>query len=100
MFNWLFDRLWSRRGAGAGGEFESASMTVLKGHRYKAIVNLSGFEQMIATNDAIAEKLTGAGFKEVKVKGDGGKRPAEGVWGKADTTAPIDPHLSNVVEIA
>ena len=101
MFKWLFGRLWaSKRAANAGPALESAKMTVRQGRRYKAVIVLGGFEQLVATNEAIAGKLTEVGFKEVKVTGDGGRRPAEGIWGKPATTASLDPHLTNIVEMA
>jgi hypothetical protein len=99
MFQWIFDRLWTSTQAAPGSPLEALKFTVHQGRRYKAVVTLSGFEQMVATNDAIKSKLTDCGFKDVTVKGDGAKRTAEGIWAKADTSAELDPHLSNIVEL-
>jgi hypothetical protein len=74
------------------------TFTVHQGARYRATIALSGFEQF-ATNDMIADKLTQVGFKNVVVTGSGATRTAEGTWTGADTTAQIDPHLTNIAEI-
>lgn len=100
MFKWLFGQLWASKQAASGTNLEAAKMTVHQGRRYKAVIILSGFEQLVATNAAIGDKLTEVGFKDVKISGDGAKRSAEGIWGKPDTTASLDPHLSNIVEMA
>lgn len=101
MFNWLFNWSWSRRSRGADGDgtLESPRFTVHQGKRYRATITLTGFESW-ASNTTIAGKLTEAGFKNVKVSGDGDQRIGEGLWAKPDTTAEIDPHLSNITEIA
>ena len=100
MFQWIFDSLWSgTKSKPPGAELEAMKFTVRQGRRYKANVTLSGMEQMFANNDMIKGKLTDCGFKDVSIKGDGAKRLAEGVWGRADTTAELDPHLSNIVEM-
>jgi len=101
MFEWLFKYLWSqKRGKTPDPTLEAVSYTVHQGKRYRATVTLSWGEQMVATNDYIGNMLVGYGFKNVSVKGDGARRTAEGVWGKPDTTAPLETHLSNVVEVA
>ena len=100
MFGWLFNLLWSRRmRTTVEKAFETARFSLHQGHRYKATVTLSFFEQLGATNDLIRVKLVSAGFKEVKITGDGEKRLAEGTWGKPDVTGSIDDHLSNVTEV-
>jgi len=100
MFGWLFNLLWTRKRRGAGDKvLEAARFTLHQGHRYKATVTLSFFEQLGATNDLIGGKLVSAGFKEVKISGDGEKRLAEGTWGRPDVTGSIDDHLSNVTEV-
>jgi len=73
--------------------------TVRQGKRYRATVTL-GFFEGIASNEFIAEKLTDAGFTDVKVTGTGGTRHAEALWPLPDRTAELDPHLSEVTEIA
>jgi len=72
--------------------------TVRTGRRYKAIISLGFFEQM-ASNDMIAEKLEEAGFKSVKVTGNGATREAEAVWSGQDTTAEMPPQLVSAVEL-
>ena len=100
MFGWLFKILWSQnQGRKTGQDFESLKFTVKTGHRYRAEVTLSFFEQLAATNAVIRAQLADVGFKDVKVTGDGGKRLAEGVWAKPNITALLDGHLSNVVEV-
>jgi hypothetical protein len=74
------------------------TFTVRQGHRYRATIVLSGLEQF-AGNDLIAGKLTDVGFKNVVATGSGGTRTAEGTWTGPDTTAQIDPHLTDIVEI-
>ena len=100
MFQWIFDSLWlGAKSKPPGAELEAMKFTVRQGRRYKANVTLSGMEQMFANNYMIKGKLTDCGFKDVSIKGDGAKRTAEGVWAKADTSAELDPHLSNIVEV-
>jgi hypothetical protein len=71
---------------------------VRQGHRYRATIALSGIEHF-ASNDYIANELTQYGFADVVVTGSGGTRVAEGTWTGPDTTAQIDPHITNIVEI-
>ena len=73
--------------------------TVHKGKRYKATVTLTGFEQF-ASNGMVADRITKLGFSDVAVTGSGSKRSATGRWTGADTTVEIDPHLSDIVEVA
>lgn len=103
MFAWLFDWAWNRGGApdAPGGAFEAAKLKLKQGKRYKAVVTLGWFEASVASNEMIAEKLSGVGFKEVKVTGAEARRSAEGVWAKADQMVQeIDSHLSEIIEIA
>lgn len=72
--------------------------TVRHGRTYRATVTLTGFE-IFASNDQIAALLQGYGFTQVRVTGGGSTRQAEAVWSGTDTTAPLDRHLSNVVEL-
>jgi len=102
MFSWLFDWAWKRGGAGdaASGAFEAAKLKLKQGKRYKAVVTLGWFEASVASNEMIAEKLSGVGFKEVKVTGSDTRRAAEGIWAKPDQTVQeIDSHLSEITEI-
>jgi hypothetical protein len=100
MFSWLFNWQWARRTSrsDSGGTLEAAKFTIRQGKKYRAVITLTGFETW-AGNETIAEKLVEAGFKDVRVIGDGGKRSGEGRWGKPDTTAEIDPHLSEITEV-
>jgi hypothetical protein len=76
-----------------------AKFTVHQGRRYRATVRLSGFEQL-ASNAQIVDQLTQLGFRDATVTGSGGTRVAEGLWTGPDTTAQLDPHLSDVVELS
>jgi subtilisin family serine protease len=76
----------------------AATFTVHHGRRYRATIVLSGFE-VFAGNDMIAGLLTDRGFIDVTVAGSGSRRQAEGTWNGADTTAEIDPHLTDIVEL-
>ncbi len=81
-----------------GAPAPAATFTVHHGRRYRATITLSGFEQF-ATNDMIAGKLTDVGFTEVVVTGGGATRTAEATWNGPDTTAQLDPHLTDIVEL-
>jgi hypothetical protein len=98
MLRGLFDRSWSKRATRSAPS--RAIGTVRQGKRYRATVNLSWVESMAASNEMIAEKLEEAGFTEVKVKGSGAKRIAEALWPGPDRSGEIDPHLSEIKEIA
>jgi len=83
----------------APGVIEPANFTVSHGKRYRAVLTLGWLEQF-ATNKMIEDGFSESGFEEVKVSGSGGHRVVEGRWSGPDTTAPLDPHLSEVAEIA
>ena len=74
-------------------------MTITTGHRYSAIVKLSGFEAF-ADNGRIASMLSNAGFVAVTVIGSGETRSATGTWTGATMTRAVDPHLSNVRDLS
>jgi subtilisin family serine protease len=74
------------------------SFTVLHGHRYGATVVLGGLEQF-ASNDQVADRFKQLGFIDVVVTGNGSARHGEATWNGADTTAPLDSHLRDVVEV-
>jgi len=74
------------------------TFTVRNGHRYRATLALSGFDQF-ASNDLIEGRLQGYGFINVTVTGSGGTRVAEGTWNGPDTTGQLDSHIVSVVEI-
>jgi hypothetical protein len=76
------------------------TFTVRHGKRYSALVTLNWFEQQVATNETIAGQLATLGFSGVVVTGTGATRQVAGTWMGADTTAQIDSHLSNIVEIS
>lgn len=101
MFKWLFDWEWSRRSAerGTGDQLESVMFTVRNGVRYRATIVLSWIEQMAASNEVIAGKLSEAGFEKIVITGSGAQRAAEATWAGPDTTGPIDPHLRDVAEV-
>lgn len=82
----------------AAAQAPAASFTVHHGRRYRATVTLYGFEQF-GGNDTVADKIATYGFTNVVVTGSGGTRQAEGTWNGPDTTAQLDAHLSNVVEL-
>jgi len=81
-----------------GPRAAQGTFTVLQGHRYSASVTLSGFEQL-ASDSMIADKLTQLGFQGVTVTGSGGTRQAMGVWTGPDTTAQLDPHLTDITDL-
>jgi hypothetical protein len=76
----------------------SLSFTVKAGHRYRAIISLSGFD-VFASNDMVSSRIQSYGFTNVIVTGSGRSRIAEATWAGPDTTAELDPHLSSVTEI-
>lgn len=76
-----------------------ASFTVRHGHRYRATVTL-GFLEQFASDDQVAKAIAGYGFTDVVVTGSGGTRQAEATWNGPDTTAPIDSHLSQIVDLS
>jgi hypothetical protein len=75
-----------------------ATFTVENGKRYRAHLQLTGFERF-AGNDLIIARLRDAGFTDVKVSGEGTTREAEGIWGQNTTTAPLPPQVAGIVEI-
>ena len=77
-----------------------ATFTVRHGKRYRATITLSWIEQQFATNGMIAGQFAQLGFTEVTVTGDGAVRQAAGRWMGANATVALDPHLSDVVELA
>ena len=101
MFEWLFKKLWSKKSVHKLPltRLVAAPFTVHQGKRYRATVTLDWGEQLVASNDYIANMLAGYGFEKVVVTGAGAKRLAEGTWGRPDAAAPPDPHLSNVIEV-
>jgi hypothetical protein len=78
----------------------AATFTVRQGKRYQAVVTLNWFEQQVATNATIAGQLATLGFSSVVVTGAGATRQVAGTWMGADTTAQIDAHLSDIVEVS
>ncbi|WP_299750271.1 hypothetical protein [Devosia sp.] len=59
---------------------------------------LQGLEQF-AANDRVGDELKRYGFKDIRVTGGGRTRTAEVTWDGPDTTAQIDPHLTNILEL-
>jgi len=108
MLQWIFDRRWDRRSADYARNRkgratpESTPFVLHTNKLYRAKVNLDGFEAMFADNGAIAAKFQALGFKDPKVVGDGKVRRGEAIWPGQDRTVqlPIDPHLSDVTEVA
>jgi hypothetical protein len=76
-----------------------ASFTVQRGKRYRATIALGWLERW-AGNDVIEGKLREAGFKDVRVSGDGSTREAEALWPNPDTTAEMPSQIVSVKEIA
>jgi hypothetical protein len=103
MLQWLARWSWDRRTRQvSGGQLEATSTFVLRtSKRYRATVTLTGFEQW-ASNGTIAAKFVELGFKDAKVTGGGGTRQGEATWAGKEKTIPlpIDPHLSNIAEVA
>lgn len=101
MFRWLFNRSWARRGAkSTAGLLESAPFLVRPNKRYRATVTLSFWEATVASNGMIEDQFRELGFKDPTVTGSGTERKGEALWPKPEQSFPIDPHLSNVEEIA
>ncbi len=69
-----------------------------RGKRYKTTLTL-GFLERLATNEMIADKFRAAGFTDVVVEGEGGRRYAEGVWNADDMRADYPPQISEVTEV-
>jgi peptidoglycan hydrolase-like protein with peptidoglycan-binding domain len=82
----------------AGLHAPPAVFTLHQGKRYRATVTLNFFEQF-ASNETIEEMLKTAGFTDVRVTGDGTTRVAKGRWMRPDITGPVDPHLSDILEL-
>lgn len=78
----------------------ATTFTVHYGKRYRATITLSAIEQLVVTNAMIAGLFAQLGFSDVAVTGDGATRQATGLWMGADTAMALDPHLSDVVELA
>ena len=95
FLNWQ----WSRYARSPIGNLEAARFTLVQGKSYRATITLTGFETW-AGNDLIAANLKEAGFQNIKISGEGSKRCGEGRWARATTSAPVDAHLSEIVEIA
>jgi hypothetical protein len=75
------------------------TFTVQKGKRYRATIALGTFESF-AGNGLIASKLSDAGFADVLVTGEGNVRIAEARWSREDTSAPMPPQVTDIVELA
>jgi hypothetical protein len=75
------------------------TVTVRQGKRYQATVTLSFFEQLAATDATIVGMFSQLGFTDITISGTGGTRTMAGLWPKPDATFPLDPHVSNVVQL-
>ena len=71
------------------------TFTVTTGTRYRAKIRLGFFEQ-VASNDAIAARLSDAGFVNVSVLGSGRDRFADGEWGGATKSAELPDQIQTV----
>ena len=103
MLQWLASRAWDKRSAErVESPLEAAPFVLRPNKLYRATVRLSGFFETMASNDMIADKFRSLGFKDPKVTGSGGVRQGEAIWPGAEKsiTLPIDPHLSDVAEVA
>jgi hypothetical protein len=74
------------------------TFTVRQGRRYRAELELNGFESM-ASNQLLARKLEGYGFSDPVVSGKGRTRIATATWVRADATAELPKQIVNVLEI-
>lgn len=75
-----------------------SDFTVRRGRRYRATISLGLLEQL-AGNEIIADKLRAVGFAEVEVTGSGAERVAEALWPLEDSSAPLPPQITSVVEL-
>lgn len=102
MLQWLAKRAWKKRSAQMkSGVLEGVQFVLKPNKRYKATVTLFGIEKW-ASNGTIEGKFIELGFKDPKVTGSGGVRQGEAIWPGAEKSIPIpiDPHLSDVTEVA
>ena len=102
MLKWMFDRSWARARATMTHNNREAAAFVLRPNKlYKATVTLTGLETW-ASNDMVAAKFSELGFKKPRVTGSGGVRQGEALWPGQEKSVPlpIDPHLSNIAEVA
>ena len=102
MFRWYFNRSWARRRADRSpSRQESAQFVLRQNKRYKATVTLTGFETW-AGNATVEGQFRELGFKDPKVTGSGSTRKGEALWPDKDKSVPLplDPHLSDVLELA
>ncbi|MFM1815227.1 MAG: hypothetical protein RLZ98_1922 [Pseudomonadota bacterium] len=75
------------------------AFTVRQGKRYRAAIQLSWWEQAVATNEYIANQLTSVGFTDVAVTGTGAQREAEGLWPHPDQTAEMPSQIVSASEV-
>jgi len=88
------------QGQAAPAAAAATFFTLHHGKRYQAAITLSLVEQQFATNGMIAGQFAQFGFTDVTVTGDGATRRAAGRWMGVNTTVALDPHLSQVTELA
>ena len=77
---------------------EDQEYPLVHGKRYKADIQLSGFEVM-ASNEKITDMLSSAGFSDIEVTGQGDTREGIATWSGETQTAPMDRHLYNISEV-
>ena len=75
------------------------SFTVKQGKRYRAEIQLSWWEQAVATNEYIAGQFASVGFTDITVVGMGPERTAEGLWPLPDQTATMPSQIVAAAEI-
>lgn len=74
-------------------------MKVLRGHKYRAVINVPWPKSMAANASMVLDRLTDAGFEKVTVRALGGGRyEAEGVWPNPDAEADPD-YVTSVVDL-
>ncbi len=75
-----------------------SEFTVRSGRRYRATIEL-GLIESFADNETIMERLSEAGFDDIKVAGSGATRYAEARWPKADAKAELPSQITDVTEV-
>ena len=73
------------------------TFTLIQGKQYTATIELN-FIERIASNENIADRLRFAGFDAVTVTGDGGKRRAQGTWGRPTADVELPSQVKEVRE--
>jgi len=78
---------------------ETSSQSAASVNDFPTEPSFDNFFEQFASNETIEEMLKTAGFTDVRVTGDGTTRVAKGRWMRPDITGPVDPHLSDILEL-